>query len=122
MDQDNRIADPANLIFESHPIKDRTLHASPAVTLTSTPTGSSCTNVTAWQRLVGSILPEATQEYSSGVQQRPLTAASEHDRQHTELAGTTGKRPAPPLVRDEEAVPLCARSAGQHRVLAVTPG
>jgi hypothetical protein len=41
--------------------------------------------------------------YSAKVQQRPLTAASQHDRQHTELAGTTAKRPAPPLVRDEEA-------------------
>jgi hypothetical protein len=41
--------------------------------------------------------------YSTEVQQRPLTAASEHDRQHTELAGATAKRPAAPLVRDEEA-------------------
>src|SRR5256885_4940639 len=37
------------------------------------------------------------------LQQRPLTVASQHDRQHTRLAGTTAKRPAAPLVRDEEA-------------------
>ena len=48
--------------------------------------------------------------YSAEVQQRPLTAASGYDRQHTELAGTTAKRPAAPLVRDE------------RRVLAVTFG
>jgi hypothetical protein len=30
MNQDDRIADPANLIFEVYPIKDRTLHASPS--------------------------------------------------------------------------------------------
>ena len=41
--------------------------------------------------------------YSAEVQQRPLTVASQHDRQHTELAGTTTIRPAAPLVRDEEA-------------------
>ena len=45
--------------------------------------------------------------YSTEVQQRPLTAASEHDRQHTELAGATAKRPAAPLVRDEEARARC---------------
>jgi hypothetical protein len=31
------------------------------------------------------------------------TAASSDDRQHTQLAGTMAKRPAAPLVRDEEA-------------------
>ena len=41
--------------------------------------------------------------YSAEVQQRPLTATSEHGHWHTELAGTTDKRPAAPLVRDEEA-------------------
>jgi hypothetical protein len=50
--------------------------------------------------------PMRQAEYSSQVQQRPLTAASQHSRQHTELAGTTSKRPAAPLVRDEEAVPV----------------
>ncbi len=42
-------------------------------------------------------------KYSSQVQQRPLTAASHHDRQHTGLVGTAAKRPGAPLVRDEEA-------------------
>jgi hypothetical protein len=42
-------------------------------------------------------------EYSTKVQQRSLTAASKHNRQHTELAGATAKRPAAPLVRDEKA-------------------
>ena len=42
-------------------------------------------------------------QYSAEAQQRHLAAASQHDRQHTELAGTTTKRPAAPLVRDEEA-------------------
>jgi len=41
--------------------------------------------------------------YSRQVQQRPLTIASHHNRQHTELAGITAKRPEAPLVRDEEA-------------------
>jgi len=41
--------------------------------------------------------------YSNEVQQRPLTAARTHRRQHTKLAGTTAKRPAVLLVRDEEA-------------------
>jgi hypothetical protein len=41
--------------------------------------------------------------YSTEVQQRPRTAASSDDRQHTQLAGTTAKRPAAPLVRDEAA-------------------
>jgi hypothetical protein len=45
--------------------------------------------------------------YSAKVQQRPLPAASDHDRQHTELAGTMNKRPAAPLVRDEEAAGSC---------------
>jgi hypothetical protein len=34
----------------------------------------------------------------------PLTIASLHDRQHTELAGTTTERPAAPLHRDEEVL------------------
>jgi hypothetical protein len=42
-------------------------------------------------------------QYSSKVQQRPLTVPSQHDRQHTEQAGTATKRPAAPLVRDQEA-------------------
>ena len=42
-------------------------------------------------------------QYSSKVQQPPHTAASSDDRQHTQLAGTTAKRPAAPLVRDEAA-------------------
>ena len=41
--------------------------------------------------------------YSTEVQQRPRTAASSGGRQHTQLAGTTTKRPAAPPVRDEEA-------------------
>ena len=41
--------------------------------------------------------------YSSQVQQRPLTIATQHDRQHTELTGMTAKRSEAPLVRDEEA-------------------
>jgi hypothetical protein len=41
--------------------------------------------------------------YSTEVQQRPRTAASSDDRQHTQLAGTTAKRPEAPLVRGEEA-------------------
>jgi hypothetical protein len=39
-------------------------------------------------------------KYSAEVQQRALTTASQHDRQRTELAGTTVKRRAAPLVRD----------------------
>ena len=31
------------------------------------------------------------------------TVGTQHDRQHTDLAGTAAKRPAAPLVRDEEA-------------------
>jgi hypothetical protein len=42
-------------------------------------------------------------QYSTEVQQRPLTATSQRDHQHTNLAGATAKRPAAPLVRDEEA-------------------
>ena len=42
-------------------------------------------------------------QYSNHVQQLPLPPASQHDRQHTKLAGTTAKHPAAPLVRDEEA-------------------
>jgi len=41
--------------------------------------------------------------YSAEVQQRPLTTASQPNRQHTQQARTTAKRPALPLVRDEEA-------------------
>jgi hypothetical protein len=48
-------------------------------------------------------LPMGLAQYSSNVQQRRLTTASQHDHQHTELAGTTAKRPAAPLVRDEKA-------------------
>jgi hypothetical protein len=48
-------------------------------------------------------LPMGQAQYSSNVQQRPLTTTCQHDHQHTELAGTTAKRPAAPLVRDEEA-------------------
>ena len=36
------------------------------------------------------------------VQQRSLTVGTEHDRQHTDLAGTAAKRPSDPLVRDQE--------------------
>jgi hypothetical protein len=44
--------------------------------------------------------------YNAEVQQRPLTCASKHNQRHTrQLAGTTTKRPALPLVRDQEAVP-----------------
>src|SRR5258708_38738518 len=42
-------------------------------------------------------------EYSTEVTQHPLPTASERGRGHTELAGTTDKRPGAPLVRDEEA-------------------
>jgi hypothetical protein len=42
-------------------------------------------------------------KYSAEVQQRPLTAASEHCHRHTELPAMTDKRPEAPLVRDEEA-------------------
>ena len=42
-------------------------------------------------------------KYSAEVQQRPLTAASQHERQRTDLAATTAKRPVAPLVRDEKA-------------------
>jgi hypothetical protein len=56
--------------------------------------------------------------YSAEVQQSSLPRASSHDRQRTELAGMTAKRPAAPLVRDEEAVPaacLIGRSTlGAH--------
>jgi hypothetical protein len=41
--------------------------------------------------------------YSAEVQQRPLTAASDNGHRHTGLPATTDKRPAAPLVRDEEA-------------------
>ena len=56
-------------------------------------------------------------KYSTEVQQRPLTVASQHDRQHTKLAGTTAKRPAA-LVRDERAaVPAACRSSGKRSAL-----
>jgi hypothetical protein len=41
--------------------------------------------------------------YSMQVQQRARTAAIQRSHQHTELPGMTAKRPAAPLVRDEEA-------------------
>jgi len=44
--------------------------------------------------------------YSSRVQQRPLTATSMSYRPHPPRAGTAANRPAPPLVRDEETVPV----------------
>ena len=40
----------------------------------------------------------AVDRYSTEVQQRPRAAASSDDRQHSQLAGTTAKRPAAPLV------------------------
>jgi hypothetical protein len=55
--------------------------------------------------------------HSTEVQQRPRTAASSDDRQHTKLAGTTSKRPAAPLVRDEEAAVPAACPIGRS-----TPG
>ena len=62
-------------------------------------------------------MPMGQAQYSSNVQQRPLTTASQHDHQHTELAGTTAKRPAAPLVRDEEATVPVACPIGRS-----TPG
>jgi len=50
------------------------------------------------------------QRYSTEVQQQPLTAASKHDHEHTELAGRMAKRPAAPLVRDEEEAIVPAAS------------
>jgi hypothetical protein len=47
--------------------------------------------------------------YSAEVQQCPLTATSERDHRHTELAGTTDGRPGAPLVRDEEALATLAK-------------
>ena len=41
--------------------------------------------------------------YSSKVQQRPLTVTSTSYHPRPALAGTADKRPAAPLVRDEEA-------------------
>ena len=41
--------------------------------------------------------------------------AAADDRQHTELAGTTTKRPAAPLVRDEEAAMAAGCIAEQER-------
>jgi len=60
--------------------------------------------------------------YGSQVQQQPLTAIRQHNRQHTQLAGTPAKYPAVRLVRDEEAVPVTSDGPGQRLVLAVTPG
>jgi len=57
-------------------------------------------------------------QYSTEVQQRPLTVASQHDRQHTKLAGTTAKRPGAPLVRDEEAY----RWRGEARIAGPLAG
>ena len=51
-------------------------------------------------------------KYSAKVQQRPLTAASEHWHRHTERPAMTDRRPAPPLVRDEEAVPAACPMGG----------
>src|SRR5262249_59312121 len=42
-------------------------------------------------------------QYSSKVQQRPLTATSTSYRPRPALAGTSDKRRGAPLVRDEEA-------------------
>jgi hypothetical protein len=47
--------------------------------------------------------PMRQPECSRKVQQRPRTVASNGERQHTRLAGTTAKRQAAPLVRDGEA-------------------
>jgi hypothetical protein len=41
--------------------------------------------------------------HSTEVQQRSLTATSACGHQHPNLAGATVKRPASPLVRNEEA-------------------
>jgi hypothetical protein len=51
--------------------------------------------------------PMTQAQYSNHVRQRPLPVASQHDRQHTELAGTMAKRPAAPQVRDDEATYHC---------------
>jgi hypothetical protein len=61
-------------------------------------------------------------QYSTEVQQRPLTATSQRDHQHTDLAGATAKRPAAPIVRDEEAaVPDRLVNDGNSRSLADNP-
>jgi hypothetical protein len=49
--------------------------------------------------------------YSAEVQQRPLTAASEHCHRHTELPAMTDKRPEAPLVPHEEAAGSLRRAA-----------
>src|SRR5208282_5955209 len=46
-----------------------------------------------WSRLNRSERPRPELLIWRTVQQRPHTAASEHDQQHTELAGTATKRP-----------------------------
>jgi hypothetical protein len=51
----------------------------------------------------GRAMRRAASRYSSKVQQRPLTATSTSYRPRPALAGTADKRPAAPLVRDEEA-------------------
>ena len=56
------------------------------------------------------------------VQQRPLTCASKHNQRHTRLAGTTTKRPALPLVLDQEAVPAACPIDRSTPELTVTPG
>jgi len=58
------------------------------------------------QKLTAS--PRAAAPYSTEIQQRPRTAATSGDRQHTQPPGTTAKRPAAPLVRDEEVVTAAA--------------
>jgi hypothetical protein len=58
----------------------------------------------------------------SKVQQRPLTVANQHDRQHAELAGMTAKCPAAPLVRDEEAPWRSSNAIARHRISAHRPG
>ena len=57
-------------------------------------------------------LARSSNEAGSGpiqqsVQLRLLTIATQHVRQHTNLAGTMAERPAAPLVRDEEARAPC---------------
>jgi hypothetical protein len=69
--------------------------------------------------------PMRQMPYSSKVQQRPLTNASQRDRQHTALARTTSKRPAAPLVRDEEAVhlrPDSTQSCGEPLAMGTSLG
>ena len=51
----------------------------------------------------GRAMRRAAGRYSSKVQQRPLTATSTSYHPRPALAGTADKRPAAPLVRDQEA-------------------